>query len=97
MMPAIELSKEQKQNWIEFRKFCISSGRRIKKNMIQESEVNKVMNAIERMGRDFTYNELLNEVKTHPVILKRILAILKERGRIKKISNKYWRMLPKNI
>jgi len=95
-MPAIELTKEQKQNWIEFRKLCELSYSKGKKHIIQESEVNRVMDAIERMSRDFTYNELLNEVKVHPVILKRILAILRKRGKIKKISNRYWRMLAKS-
>jgi len=93
MMPAIELSERERQNWIEFRKLTTITSHKAKKNRISQEEIERVRDTIANLDRDFSYSDLLEISSVHPVILKRVISILKNEGFIKKISNKYWRVV----
>ena len=93
MMPAIELTEQQKQNWIAFRKLAEETSHKAKKNKISKEEVASVEATLKTFKGDFTYAELLEKSGVHPVILRRIISILKEQGKLIKVSHKYWRAL----
>ena len=95
MIPAIE---QQQRNWDAFKKWSNASVHNAKKrNIIYESEISVALNGMKKIttkkNRDFMYRDLADKVKINPVTLKTIMAVLRNRGAIKKISNRYWRLV----